>query len=108
MVRIYVDKAAFQRWRTKAEGSKVKVGQDCFNDDLASLPPFGAGFPVRVRLEQFAFLWMIVPRLCAFSGKREYTGQSAFTLSDGLDRGKAWILRGMSATVPGHISTPRG
>jgi hypothetical protein len=37
---IYVDKAVFQRGRSQAEGCKVKVRQDCFNDNLASLTAF--------------------------------------------------------------------
>lgn len=107
-LHVYVDKTIFQRGGSKAKRGKVKVGQDCFDNDLASLPALGTSFPVRVRLEQLAFLWMVVPRLCAFRCQREDARQSAFAFPDGSDRGKVGMLRVMAATVAGHISTPRG
>ena len=67
--------------------------------------PFTTALPDAVRLEQLTFLWMVVPCLCAFSGKRKDTRQSAFTFPDGFGRGKVRILRVMSAAIPGHIAT---
>ena len=70
---INVDKAAGERRSAQTHRSKVKVGQDCFQDDLTGLTAFRAGTSVRVRLQGRAFLWMVEPCLCPLCGQRQNT-----------------------------------
>ena len=105
---IYVNKTTEVRRSAQTHGSKVKVGQDCFQNDLTGLTAFRAGASVRMRLQGRAFLWMVEPYFCAFRRQRQDARQAAFAFSYRPGRGKVRIIRVMPATMPGHISTPRG
>lgn len=106
-LHVNVDEAIIQGWRSKAQGAKVKMRENGFNDDLQGFTALASNGPLRP-LEWRTLGRIFVPRLCPLSGQRQDARQAAFAFSDGVGRGKLGVLRVMAATIAGHISTPRG